>query len=192
MGVVHNLSEARMKPCPSFPGYSATAEGKVFSHRRKGKGKQRGSVVCVDHSFSYELAQFATKKGYRTVCVTLQTNKARPVGVHQLVADAFHGPKPDGLQVRHLNGSPSDNRAANLQYGTPKQNAADRKQHGTYSTGSKHVNSKLLEKQVNEIRTLRKVGMKVKELANNFSVSASTIESIIYNKSYVEFKRVQS
>jgi hypothetical protein len=43
--------------------------------------------------------------------------------VHQLVCDAFHGPKPfDGAVVIHINEDGLDNRAENLKWGTQKEN----------------------------------------------------------------------
>lgn len=51
--------------------------------------------------------------------------------VHQLVMEAFVGPCPPGMLVRHLNGHAYDNRLENLAYGTPLENAADAKRHGT-------------------------------------------------------------
>ena len=51
--------------------------------------------------------------------------------VHQLVMLAFVGPVPEGMEVRHLDGSRDNNRLENLAYGTPKENSADRVLHGT-------------------------------------------------------------
>ena len=52
--------------------------------------------------------------------------------VHSLVAEAFLGPRPDGLEVRHANGVPSDNRLVNLSYGTKRQNSLDSIVHGSH------------------------------------------------------------
>lgn len=71
----------------------------------------------------------STSDGYRllTLCAGgKRTN--RPV--HQLVVLAFIGPRPEGMEVRHLNGIRSDNRLENLMYGTKKENMADRALHG--------------------------------------------------------------
>jgi hypothetical protein len=57
--------------------------------------------------------------------------------VHQLVAEAFIGPRPAGQEVRHLNGDPSDNRVENLAYGTRSQNVLDSVQHGTYRNNNR-------------------------------------------------------
>ncbi len=45
--------------------------------------------------------------------------------VHQLVMKAFVGEAPQGMEVRHLNGNPTDNRLENLQYGTRTENILD-------------------------------------------------------------------
>ncbi len=36
--------------------------------------------------------------------------------IHSLVAEAFLGPKPDGLEVNHIDGCRTSNAAANLEY----------------------------------------------------------------------------
>jgi len=184
-----------IKQCPSYPGYSATDDLKIISHRRRGVGSQRGSKPCLDHNFMFELKQQITAKGYMNVGIILGSGKKASIGVHRMVSDAFHGPCPAGLQVRHLNGNPKDNRPENLKYGTAKENAEDRMKHGTYLGGSNHYGAKLSGGKAAEIRCRRRRGEKVKALAEEFKVSTSTIESIIYGKSYkptaIEFKRVE-
>ena len=50
------------------------------------------------------------------------------------MAESFIGIRPPEFLVRHLNGEPEDNRAANLEYGTVGQNNVERHQHaGTYT-----------------------------------------------------------
>ena len=51
--------------------------------------------------------------------------------VHQLVAVAFIGPCPPGLEVLHGPSGVGDNSAGNLSYGTTKQNTLDRCRDGT-------------------------------------------------------------
>jgi hypothetical protein len=53
------------------------------------------------------------------------------VYVHHLVAEAFIGPRPDGMEIRHLNGKRYDSRADNLAYGTVRENRLDQQRHGT-------------------------------------------------------------
>ncbi len=51
--------------------------------------------------------------------------------VCRLVAETFLGPRPEGTQISHLNGNPSDNRPVNLVYETPAENNKRRIAHGT-------------------------------------------------------------
>lgn len=57
--------------------------------------------------------------------------------VHVLVAEAFHGQRPDGMEVRHLNGNPADNRAENLAFGSHSENQFDSVAHGTHRNARK-------------------------------------------------------
>lgn len=49
--------------------------------------------------------------------------------VHRLVAEAFLG-DGSGLEVRHLDGDPMNNRVGNLKWGTSKENSEDTMRHG--------------------------------------------------------------
>lgn len=64
--------------------------------------------------------------------MTLSLSGRRKNGwLHRLVAAAFLGPCPDGMEVRHLDGNPANNLLSNLAYGTRSDNASDRVAHGT-------------------------------------------------------------
>lgn len=68
--------------------------------------------------------------GYLLVNVYGSGERRRNRSVHQLVAEAFIGARPDGVDVRHLNGVKSDCRAVNLAYGSRSQNMIDLVEHG--------------------------------------------------------------
>lgn len=58
--------------------------------------------------------------------------------VHQLVLEAFVGPRPDGMRhTRHMNGIPADNRVENLAWGTFSENYLDSVAHGTHTNAAK-------------------------------------------------------
>lgn len=72
---------------------------------------------------------YADDFGYRKVTLKKNGLWVR-VHVHLLVAEAFKGPRPPGLQVRHYDGDHLNNRPDNLIYGSPLENHADTKRHG--------------------------------------------------------------
>lgn len=63
--------------------------------------------------------------------------KGASIRVHLLVAEAFLGPRPEGLHVCHFNGDPSDNRLTNLRYDTKSANELDKRRHGTHHNAVK-------------------------------------------------------
>jgi len=69
--------------------------------------------------------QLGTSRGYLHVRLLGRTCK-----VHQLILRTFVGPRPDGMDVRHLNGDKRDNRLENLTYGTRSENCLDITRHG--------------------------------------------------------------
>lgn len=58
------------------------------------------------------------QSGYLSVAI----GKGNSRQVHQLVLEAFVGPRPAGCEVLHLNHKPADNRLENLRYGTRSEN----------------------------------------------------------------------
>lgn len=71
----------------------------------------------------------ATVKG-KYLVVSLGRGNLR--SVHQLVAEAFIGPIPDGWHTCHNDGDSTNNRADNLRYDTPAANCMDMVKHGTH------------------------------------------------------------
>lgn len=104
--------------------------------------------------------------------------------VHHVVAEAFHGPRPDGMECCHNNGDNTDNRASNLRWDTPKANQHDKIAHGTTNRGSRHGLSKLHECEVREIKRALKAGVPQKYLAAVFRVDQSQICAINTGKQW--------
>lgn len=82
---------------------------------------------CVYHNGSYRI--LATTLGGRAKNykrVNLRAGKRRHAYVHHLVAEAFLGPRPDGMIVLHRNDETLNNRADRLRYGDREENETDR------------------------------------------------------------------
>lgn len=176
----------KLYACPSFPGYSVTEDGRVFTHRRRiglGDGGGHGTRVVIDPAYVLERKQTAGKGGY--MLVRIGTDAGLATGkVHQMVADAFLGPRPDGFVVRHVDGNPANNSASNLVYGTYQQNAGDRDQHGSTRRGGTHAQARLTEADVRQARLMADQGLPKAVIARHFNVGISTIKHVIEGRTW--------
>ena len=78
------------------------------------------------------------KNSYGYACLTLRHKGAkRFVAVHRLVAQAFLGSRPTGLQTNHVNGDKMDPRLANLHYVTARENTLHAVRLGLFPTGKR-------------------------------------------------------
>ena len=103
--------------------------------------------------------------------------------VHVLVAAAFIGPKPKGMEVAHNNGNAGENRLENIRYATPLENTADKKIHGTHLFGEMAPNAKLSETQVVEICGLpQELG--IIEIGRRFGISIAQVSRIRNRKQW--------
>jgi len=65
------------------------------------------------------LKPWQASKGYLMVTLYDGHNHKTNKRIHHLVARAFIGPPPDGkVEIRHLDGNPSNNNVKNLAWGT--------------------------------------------------------------------------
>ena len=106
----------RWLPVVGFEGrYEVSDEGQV-------RGLRRGRLLSP-----------AFVRGYPSVNLSAGSlRKARKV--HQLVLEAFVGPRPPGAQARHFpDRDTNNNRLENLSWATPLANQRDRDVHGTHN-----------------------------------------------------------
>lgn len=89
--------------------------------------------------------------------------KHKDVFVHTLVATAFIGPKPEGMQCCHNDGNNKNNRLENLRWDTPKNNQNDRYKHGTDNSCERSPLHKLSLEDVKKIRADHRPQMKIAE-----------------------------
>jgi len=135
------------------------------------------------------LKPFITKSGYVHVCFKVD-GRVKCFMRHRLVAAAFIGPRPDGMQVNHKNGVKDDNRVENLEYLTPSQNVKHSFRIGIKTTlGENNPRHILTECDVRKIRALlRDEVMTLKEIGDMFGVSKSAIANIKYGHSWSNIK----
>ncbi len=97
--------------------------------------------------------------------------------VHVHVAAAFLGPRPDGCDVRHLDGNPLNNRVDNLAYGSRTENILD-----VYRIGRPW--RALTVDQVRDIRLRLSAGEKGRALAKEYGVGEACISAIKTGRTY--------
>ncbi len=180
-----------LKKCPSFPGYSVNELGEVYSHRIKGasKGNRFGSFGGIDYSIVRKLKSFKNKRGYCRVGLCVD-KKSKSFFLHWIVADAFIGPRPFGMVVRHLDDNKENNHPSNIAYGTYKDNSADKKRNGKDLMGEKGRAAKLTNQQAQQVRQMRKEGVPFKVICEKYNIGLWVVERVVYNKSYI-FKSVE-
>ena len=104
----------------------------------------------------------------------------KQVRVHTVVAYAFLGPRPDGLDINHIDGNKRNNSSLNLEYVTRSENC--RQACGIQGLrnmkGENHSRSKLTNKNLIEIRAMLDNKVKNMTIASIFNVDASLISHI--------------
>jgi hypothetical protein len=100
---------------------------------------------------------------------------------HKAVALAFHGARPEGLEVAHLDGCKWSNSPLNLCYATREVNLSHKAWHGTLKRGTNHPQARLDAAAVRAIRSAAG-SISQRELAERYAVSQGHISDIINRK----------
>lgn len=176
------MSEA-WKDIPGYEGrYQASTAGRIRSVERSVTqvGRWGRTFTRVIPGKVLRPGQYC-KAGHVSVVLGKQrgTNKNMPGSpVHTLVMLTFIGPRPKGLDIRHLDGDPKNNRLANLAYGTRSENIKD-----AINTGKPW--RVLTRAQGLEIRARALSGERPCDLAREYGVLATTICNIKYGRTHV-------
>lgn len=118
------MTAEEWRSVPGFPDYLVSDLGRVASTKRW-RGSDFRYLTPQPHSINgYPYVQMFPREG-RKVCRS----------VHGLVAAAFLGPRPDGMEVCHGDGDPGNCQLSNLRYDTHAANEQDKRLHGTYPGG---------------------------------------------------------
>ena len=121
-----------------IPGF-----GGMYQASDLGRIRSTGSKTQWSRWKGYQ-GRVLSQNGRRYKQVSLQVGTGeRNYHVHALVALAFLGPRPDGMQVCHCDGNMHNNRADNLRYDTVAENHRDKRAHGSVLIGSGHPNTRL-------------------------------------------------
>jgi len=141
------------RDAPGFPGYIVSNRGRVIG--------PKGRLLTLRPNVNGRIVLSSRRFGKRTV--------------HSLVCEAFLGERPDGFEIDHIDGDPTNNHLANLEYVTHSENIFREYRSGRAPVGEKHLQAKLSNSQVSEIRSSEDSH---RSLARQFGVSDRLIRMI--------------
>lgn len=155
---------------PSLPEYVAGSDGHIYS-------------LHLAHVRAPRLLrEKPTHDGYLRVRVR-RGGKNCHQAVAPFVAEAWIGVRPEGLQVRHINGIKTDNRPTNLEYGTALENAEDRERHGTTARGERSGVCRFTDVQVRWAIEECRNGRTATDVARELGTTQSAVSSWVRGKS---------
>ena len=110
------------RPIPGHPSYEVSSEGRVRSVDRWVEQVSRWDGSIYRRFLRGRILKQAPNRGGYLCMVPSPVRGG--IMVHTLVALAFLGPRPDGLQIIHKDETKTNNAACNLKYGTKGENMA--------------------------------------------------------------------
>lgn len=162
----------KWKQIPNFSRYEASTKGRLRSTNYKNSGKTK------------VLKPADGGDGYLKTMLLNDEGKYKSWGVHKWIALTFLGPKPEGMEINHIDGVKINNEPDNLEYCTRSENLIHAYENGLLDTkrGSKNGMAKLTESDVKEIRRHAEQSGRYygrKELAEKYGVSDGQIKDIV-------------
>jgi hypothetical protein len=139
-----------------------------------------GCFNCVSHA--------KIKGGYHRIKINYKHEL-----VHRYIFEQCFGFIPGNLLVRHKCDNPSCINPEHLELGTSKDNMQDKSIRGRCNPvfGIRNNQSKLDPDKVIEIRSLLDRGLTLKNIANRFGVSESTIWRVKEGETWVKVKETR-
>ncbi len=117
---------------PGWPGYRVGNDGSVWTCWSKGP-RPRLTDRWTQMKASVQKRRSPGRAYHYLNLRRPEGKRYRTFRVHRLILEAFVGPCPDGMESRHLDLDPSNNRLGNLAWDTPEQNRDDNREADRYS-----------------------------------------------------------
>ncbi len=167
-----NLEE-EWRDIPGHPGYQASRLGQIRSVERVVRDRngrqlrQKGKL----------LLPWRNSSGYPSV----STADRRTCTVHSLVAAAFIGPRPAGMEINHIDGDIRNACVENLEYVTAKQNSDHAVANGLKArqVGESNGNCRFSEEQVIGAVARYRSGVTAMVAAEEFSITKNVIYAVV-------------
>lgn len=153
-----NKTAISWAPVPNWSGFSVATDGVI-----RGPSGKILRPMEADSGHLYVLHRLGGRGG-----------PMRKLWVHRAVLTAFRGACPEGMEGRHLNGRPADNRITNLAWGTRYDQREDDRRNGVVRLPKGLI---LDQRQATTIRRMHG-HVSSREAAMAFGVSHTTILKI--------------
>jgi len=151
-------------------------------------GRLRRPVTVRGHHAGDFVRGSLRSDGYINVALAWRVLR-RQVLLHQIVAEAFLGPRPaPNMQVnhRHKDGNRARCWSTNLEYLSSGANNADQRRHrpSRYATGAAHPKTKLKADHIPKIRRMIQAGERLQAIADLFGVGYGTIHAVKFGRTH--------
>ncbi len=146
---------------PCLDGYEVSNMGRV-RRAKPGRRTYAGKILKAG----------LASMGYLTVAPVIDGKNVTHY-VHELVAAAFIGPRPDGMLVNHKDTNKINNRDSNLEYITFAGNMAHAAEAGVMAHGVDHYGAKMTDDTVRALRADRADGTSYSKLAAKYGIVIS-------------------
>lgn len=160
-----NYMESEWHIIVDFPRYQISKDGSVM---RISTGRILKTTSNGKYGYQHVGLWQCNGDGYRKY-------------VHVLVAEAFIGPRPVGLQIDHIDGNPKNNHLSNLRYLSPHENNQASLERGNW-IGERNGMARLTERDIYNIRDLVKNGNTLSYVARLFMISFQHVSDIFHRK----------
>ena len=166
-----------------YPGYRFAYDGSIYScweliHQRG----QQGNAAQMGKDW-HLLKPWQDQRGYLRIKLRGSSGRTQSRLVHRMILEAFVGLRPQSYECRHLNDDKSDNRIANLRWGTRRENIEDAKRFGGHLRGERVGGAKLLRREVLEIRQIGRTKTQ-REVALQFGITRQAVCAILLRKTW--------
>lgn len=168
-----NIADEVWKVIPDHTNYEASDRGRI-RRAAGGKGTRAGRAPKLKFD----------RVGYAYFTPSTGGVAGKHLRVHIAVAAAFHGPRPPGMSIDHVNGVRTDNRPDNLQYVTHAENMKRAAGLGLMARGERHRHARLTEASVLSIRERHAGGETQSSIARSYGVHVVTVSDVILGKTW--------
>jgi hypothetical protein len=144
--------------------------------------REDGEVITLWPTEPRVLRGGTDKDGYRKFVLIDDDGARRYMRRCVMACTAFHGPRPDGMTVRHGDGTRQNDSKTNLSWSTHSVNCMDKLAHGTTQRGDQNGNAVITEAEARQIKS--NLHMPTPKLVAWLGVRRHVVNNIRYGNSW--------